>query len=838
MLSNRRILIVSAVPDAALSGLLRDLGHAVCAEAPPAEAADAASEHRPDLVLVDLDGLERAGIEAVERCGVPLVCVVGADDAAADGLLQRGRLQAPCAFAVKPVGARQLRLSIESALFEAERGKRTDAGLQSRVANLERRLAVTETVFDAIDQPVFAVDTRRRPLMMNRAAKGIVAALPPQGAPEPYGGYGIFRMDGRTSADIDDLPLARAIRGEATDDVELRLRRPRDTVKTRCVSVCGRPLRDARGDLIGGVIVVNDITRAKQTEGRLRRTLAGRQAQRRLMRAVLDTMQEGVVALDAQGRRLFLNRAAHTFATTDAAPDAPLDERIRSYGVFRRDTVTPFPLREMPIRRAINGETFAGVEMYMRNPRSPEGRYLRASGAPMRSRSGAVEGGVIVLQDETAFQRQEIELKRTAAELHERSALMDEVFHSMSDGVVVADGQRRLTLVNKSAARLVGFGPDQVGAGLWTDFVRAYHPDQVTPFDEADLPLARALRGQSSDSVEMFLRHPRAPEGVFVGVDGRPLRNEAGDVTGGLVVLRDLSHGRAAREAFVSGRLEVVDVLLHNVGNALTTVTVGVGTLYDGLRQNAPAERLTALAEAVAPHRDDPIPWLRDDPQGRKAIPFLLALAGELSAQNDAWLETVKRVRERVEHIVQVIHTERSLPVGRPEPKVVELRRQIADAAGVLQHLLAQRGIPVEIDCARAPAQIRIDESRFHQMLVNLLRNAMEAIDERAAAGGFDPGETPRIRVAAYLDPDQLVLEVTDNGIGIDPRRLRSIFAAGYTTKQSGTGLGLHSAANFVIGAGGRIAPFSDGPGRGATLRVTFRRSGTLLEPPGGVGGA
>ena len=486
----------------------------------------------------------------------------------------------------------------------------------------------------------------------------------------------------------------------------------------------------------------------------------------------------------------------------------------------------------MPIRRAMNGETFEGVELFFRNERVPDGRHLSASGGPMRSRSGALLGGVAVLRDVTEIRRHEVELQRTAAELHERAQLMETVFDSMSDGVVVADGEGRLTLVNKSAVRQFGFRPLDVPADRWTDRARTFHPDRVTRFDEADLPLARALRGEPSDDVEVFLRHPGAPDGLFVGVGGRPLRNEAGAVTGGLAVFRDLSHRRAAREAFTSGRLEAIEAVLHNVGNALNSVTVGVGTLYDALRSNELAGRLSALAEAAAPHRDDPVPWLRDDPQGRQAVPFFVALAADLAAQNARWLATVTRVRERVRHIVDVIRSERALATGPLEPKVIDLRRQIGDAVGALQELLARRGIGVEVDCGRAPEQVRMQESRFHQLLVNLVRNAMEATDERAAAGGFGAGETPRIRIAAYLDPDHLVVEVSDNGIGIDPRRLRSIFAAGYTTKKSGLGLGLHSAANFVNGVGGRITPLSDGPGRGATLRAAFRRSATLLEPP------
>ena len=71
------------------------------------------------------------------------------------------------------------------------------------------------------------------------------------------------------------------------------------------------------------------------------------------------------------------------------------------------------------------------------------------------------------------------------------------------------------------------------------------------------------------------------------------------------------------------------------------------------------------------------------------------------------------------------------------------------------------------------------------------------------------------------------MIDVTDNGIGIEPTEFSSMFNAGYTTKKEGTGLGLHSAANFAIGSGGTIQPFSDGIGHGATLRVTLRLAGS-----------
>ena len=68
---------------------------------------------------------------------------------------------------------------------------------------------------------------------------------------------------------------------------------------------------------------------------------------------------------------------------------------------------------------------------------------------------------------------------------------------------------------------------------------------------------------------------------------------------------------------------------------------------------------------------------------------------------------------------------------------------------------------------------------------------------------------------------DFLVLEVQDNGMGIEQKNLKAIFGAGYTTKREGSGLGLHSAANFVTNSGGKIQPLSDGYGTGTTMRVS-----------------
>ena len=830
-----RVLISGAGPQKALAEALRGLGHAVCALTPPEQAVAQALEQRPDLVLTDLDrDPERLGIEAAERCHAPVVCLVGPEAcAAADGLPQPGRVSVPFGFAFQPIDPRGLRLGIDAVLAAQARERtirdcerQVAAALRLRVAALERDLAITQTVFDALQQPVLALDPARHFLMVNAAARRVVGKTPTD-HDAAFRNFKVFAMDGKTPIPRLQQPLERALRGEAFTDVEVMVKAPGQTKANVCISVTGRPLRDAGGDLMGGVLVIHNVTRIKETEKRLQKTVRDLNEQRRLMDAVLNTMHEAVVAIGVGGNLLVANRAARSLSA-GPPPAGRFDKQYLESRGYQRPEGGRFAFDDLPLARAMRGEELEGVELTIPVPGQSQGRYVSVGGGPLRNDAGAVQAGVLVIRDVTEIRKRELDLKRKSTELHERVQLMEAIFKSMSDGVVVVDHNARVTYVNDSVERMLGVGRTQLSPDEWVELYGLFRPDQVTPFDDDDLPLLRATRGEPSDNVEMFVRNARVPRGVFISVDARPLRNAAGEVSGGVAVVRDLSQDIAAREAFVSGRLEVVDTVLHNIGNAMNSVTVGTGTLHATLRENELVGRLSALADSIAAQGDDPIPWLRDDPQGRQAIPFLLALAADIAAHNERALQTADRVRDRVRHIDTIIRTQRSLPTGRSEPQIVDLKRQIADAVSVLREMLAQRGIDVEVDCAPAPDQIRIHESRFHQMLVNLVRNAIEALDDRAAAGGFDRAERPRIRIAARLEPEFLAIDVADNGIGIEPGKTKSIFAAGYTTKKTGSGLGLHSAANFVIGLGGRITPLGADAGSGTTMRVMLPRSGIL----------
>ena len=328
----------------------------------------------------------------------------------------------------------------------------------------------------------------------------------------------------------------------------------------------------------------------------------------------------------------------------------------------------------------------------------------------------------------------------------------------------------------------------------------------------------------------MFVCNPKVPEGVFISVSGRPLQGEEGIEKGGVVVFRDVTHRVIAEEAltqaFAQGRLEIVETILHNIGNAINSVTVGINVLQENLVENPLIRRFSALADMVRMQQGDWVDYIKDDPKGQQVLPFMIALAADFVDQNNKAVETLERVSERVTHIVDIIRTQRSANQSNMTWKNIDLQQTIWSTVKLQQETIDKRGIQVHIDCDNAPVEIRVQESQFHQMLVNLVKNSIEAIDERTRSGELN--ETPRISISAYISGDFLCLDVTDNGIGIAQKNLKLIFTAGYTTKQAGTGVGLHSSANFVIGSGGQIYPLSEGIGKGTTMRIMLRRSSVI----------
>ena len=133
-------------------------------------------------------------------------------------------------------------------------------------------------------------------------------------------------------------------------------------------------------------------------------------------------------------------------------------------------------------------------------------------------------------------------------------------------------------------------------------------------------------------------------------------------------------------------------------------------------------------------------------------------------------------------------------------------------------------GIEIERQYDRGLPEISVTKGKILQTLVNLVKNAKEAILEQASA-------TKKITLRTFQhDANFVRFEVTDTGMGIDEENLTKIFAHGFTTKSSGHGFGLHGSALAVKEMGGEIHVTSPGPGKGATFTIDLPIASPLVH--------
>ena len=831
-MKNASMLVVEAAESVAqdTEECLRGLGYAVCAAVSSEnEAVAMALETHPQVVLVALaveDGFD--GIEVARQIGNLDIPVLLLTDGAESETLERASSAMSYGYVLRPIEERQLRLAIENAL-RLHRGKTV---LVERSRRLSRLLDNVDAAMVAIDSGGFInfVNPLAESLLERRQAElsGVLLS-------------DVFAVDSEEAA----VPAQAIIPGAAIVSNVLQGGAPISGASATLitsnrqktpVSFHAAPLRDAQRNCVGAVVVFRPGTKAQQIEHELQRTVIRQQSRLRLMETVFESLSDGVVVADENGYFLLANPSAWQMVGGLNGQGRPVSQWSEYFGFFHSDESTPMPSHELPLVRAMRGEATDGEELFIRNASKPEGAHLSVSGSPLQGDVHRTGGGVIVMRDITERKATEKKLQETVAELSQQTQLMQAIFDAMSDGVVVADEQGQFTLFNPAAERIVGMGMTDASPDQWTAEYGIFYNDRATPVPTSELPLVRAMQGITSDEMDIFIRNASKPEGVHLSVNGRPILAN-GAAQGGVIIFRDVTDKVLAEEAlakaFAQGRLEVLDTNLHNVGNAVNSVAVGAETLREQLTNNPLLRRFSAFSESVRAHQDDWGDYIRHDPQGRQVLPFLLAFGDALGKENQQLLRTVGRVNSQANHIVDILRTQRSL--GRSTArKSVNLRQVVSNALKILQEGLSGRGVRTHLNFGNVPQEIWVEESQFQQMLVNLFKNAMEATDELRQKGG--PAGLPRIELRAYVRREFLVLDVIDNGIGIARENIASIFRAGYTTKADGSGLGLHSAANFINASGGKIQPLSDGVGQGATMRVMLRLS-TVRSAPEARGG-
>src|SRR5882724_941957 len=154
--------------------------------------------------------------------------------------------------------------------------------------------------------------------------------------------------------------------------------------------------------------------------------------------------------------------------------------------------------------------------------------------------------------------RQTTELSRE--ELSRTNEILESILSSMGDAVIVADKEQKVFVFNPAARQMFGMGATVTTVDEWSCQIGLYLPDKVTLYPPEELPLARSIRGEQIDDVEMFVRNATTPNGMWIRISGRPLRDAKGEISGGVIVCRDITQ-RKKEETFAAGQGGVLEMI-------------------------------------------------------------------------------------------------------------------------------------------------------------------------------------------------------------------------------------------------------------------------------------
>ncbi|MFZ5775907.1 MAG: ATP-binding protein [Thermodesulfobacteriota bacterium] len=268
------------------------------------------------------------------------------------------------------------------------------------------------------------------------------------------------------------------------------------------------------------------------------------------------------------------------------------------------------------------------------------------------------------------------------------------------------------------------------------------------------------------------------------------------------------------KQAHEAGMAEMAVGVLHNIGNAITPAKVSASLLLGHLRHSPLRDRLAPSLAPLAEHLEGG--RALSDEERRRLAMIIRHLPGSIAEEFERAVRELDNIASKHGHIENIIGLQMRYARLMDNPELVDINRLVRDAVKMVAEAVAKRGIVLNLKLGETPP-VRVEEARLLQVLVNLLKNGYEAMDgmagerprELSVETALEPGENPMVRIA-----------VRDTGCGFTEEQQARFFSFGYSTKERGSGFGLHSCANYLIANHGSIAAKSDGPGQGAEFVV------------------
>ncbi|MBW4891797.1 GHKL domain-containing protein [Mucilaginibacter sp. HMF5004] len=268
-------------------------------------------------------------------------------------------------------------------------------------------------------------------------------------------------------------------------------------------------------------------------------------------------------------------------------------------------------------------------------------------------------------------------------------------------------------------------------------------------------------------------------------------------------------------KAIAQGKFEIASEVLHDIGNALVGFGAHLNRINRSLDKNN-IDTIKNLAVFLKGQQTAIAGVLGED----KANALVTITEGISKTQGDNQVEINASISELfniITHIQEILNIQRQFVRGHGgghQRKPVNLVNIIDDCRSMLFASFDKHKIDFKVHAQPGSYVIKGDHTKLMQVILNILKNSIEAMD-------FDAADK-HITLNLHADDNVIELSLVDNGQGFDAKTGDHLFERGFTTKKTGTGLGLYNCKSIVESHTGSFEIRSDGPGLGAVTTIRF----------------
>ena len=411
------------------------------------------------------------------------------------------------------------------------------------------------------------------------------------------------------------------------------------------------------------------------------------------------------------------------------------------------------------------------------------GKYVRVVGHPSTSDESGDFEFVGAVTDITESKRAEESLQESEAYLAEAQRLS----HTGSWASTPATGDIRYW--SEECYRVLGFDP-QGGQPRFETFFQRIHPDDQRRLEQVERAVERAKRASGDKTGFEFDYRIIHPGGEIreIHTVGHPVFSPSGDLVEYVGTVIDITERKRAEEERERLRQAQADL-------ARVTRVTTMGELTASL-----AHEIKQPISAAVMNARTCLRWLgRDEP--------------DLTEAREAASRIIKDVT-RASDIISRIGL--LFKKGVPQHDLLDVNEVIQEMIALLRSEASRYSISIQGELANDLPQVMADRVQLQQVFMNLMLNGLDAMKESSCGN--------ELTIKSEAADGQLLISVSDTGIGIPPEEADQIFNAFFTTKPHGTGMGLPISRSIIESHGGRLWATAN-PGRGATFHLTLPTS-------------